>query len=92
MLDYSFLAKTKDGFVLFNNRHGQKNFEEALCFSKIEEFKSYQACDESNIPEFTEPMKFYTEAILKAIDSKINYEYILRGKHIQKPISLHKYK
>jgi hypothetical protein len=71
VLDYSFVAKTKDGFVLFNNRHGQKNFEEALCFSKIEEIKSYQACDESNIPEFTEPMKFYTEAILKAIDSKI---------------------
>ena len=77
VLDYSYVAKTKDGYVLFNSRSYQNNYEEALCFSKIEEFKNYRKCDKSDIPEFTEPMKFYTEAILKAITEEIKPNLLL---------------
>jgi hypothetical protein len=70
-LDYTTVAKTKNGFVIFNSRHGQKNYEDARCFSLLEEYKQAKECDKSDIPEFTEPMKFYTEAILKAIKDEL---------------------
>lgn len=70
-LDYSSVAKTKNGFVIFNSRHGQKNYEDARCFSLLEEYKQAKECDKSDIPEFTEPMKFYTEAILKQIKEEL---------------------
>jgi hypothetical protein len=70
-LDYSTVAKTKNGFVIFNSRHGQKNYEDARCFSLLEEYKQAKECDKSDIPEFTEPMKFYTEAILKSIKDEL---------------------
>ena len=76
-LDYSMLAKTKNGFVIFNSRHGQKNYEDARCFSLLEEYKQAKECDKSDIPEFTEPMKFYTEAILKSIKEEIEPNLLL---------------
>ena len=76
-LDNSILAKTKNGFVIFNSRHSQKNYEEARCFPILEEYKQAKECDKSDIPEFTEPMKFYTEAILKQIKEEIEPNLLL---------------
>lgn len=76
-LDSSLVAKTKNGFVIFNWRSYQKDYEEARCFSVLEEYKQSKECAKSDIPEFTEPMKFYTEAILKSIKEEIEPNLLL---------------
>jgi hypothetical protein len=77
-LDNSFIAKSKNGFAMFNNQPSEMNFEEAVCFKSIAEIKSFIKCSELDIPEFGETLKPYTDAIQSAIDRGMEPKDLLR--------------
>jgi hypothetical protein len=77
-LDNSFIAKSKNGFAMFNNQPFEMNFEGAVCFKSIAEIKSFIKCSELDIPEFDDTLKPYTDAIQSAIDRGMEPKDLLR--------------